>query len=146
MTTERTLTGRTQALLGASKYLLPLLSRAHSEGENGDRRALNVALLGDSAPGEQRGEGGIRRRLRPVGERAERGCWLKGEGGTAVAEAGVDLWVSQRQKEKLLELDVDGSEVGVDLPDESSKEFDLGKALLGLPTVRTGVRVLRKSV
>lgn len=41
---------------------------------------------------------------------------------------------------------VDGSELGVDLPDDSSKELLLGNALLGLPAERTGVRVLRKSV
>lgn len=146
VTTERTLTGRTQELLGPSKYLLPLLSRVHSVGENGDRIALRVQLRGVSVPGEQRGDGGIRKRRRPVGERADRG-WMKGEdGGTAPAEAGGDLWPSQRQKEKLLELDVEGSEVGVDLPDDSSKEFVLGRALLGLPTERTGVRVFRKSV
>src|SRR5213080_4141823 len=51
VTTDRTLTGRTQALRGASKYLWPLLSRAHSEGEKGDRMALMVALKGVSLPG-----------------------------------------------------------------------------------------------
>ncbi len=145
VTTDRTLTGRTQALLGVSKYLVPLLSRAHSEGENGDRIALTVELRGESTPGEQSGEGGIRRRLRPVGERADLGC-TKGDGGTAAAEAGGDLRVSRRQKENALELDVEGSEVGVDLLDELSKEKVLGRALLGLPVERTGVRVLRKSV
>lgn len=73
VTTDRTLTGRTQALLGVSKYLVPLLSRAQSAGEKGDRIALIEALRGESLPGEQRGEGGMRRRLRSVGERA--GLW-----------------------------------------------------------------------
>lgn len=54
--------------------------------------------------------------------------------------------MSRRQKEKLLELDVQGSVVGVDLPDDDSKEKLLGRALLGLAEERTGVRVLRKSV
>jgi hypothetical protein len=91
VTTDRTLTGRTQALLGVSKYLVPLLSRAQSEGENGDRMALIEALRGESVPGEQRGEGGIRKRRRPVGERADLG-WVKGDGGTvAAAEAGRDF-------------------------------------------------------
>lgn len=144
VTTERTLTGRIQALLGVSKYLVPLPSRDQSEGENGDRMALIVALRGESVPGEQRGEGGIRSRLRPVGERADLG-WTKGDGGTVVAEAGGDLWVSQRQKEKALEVAVEGSVVGVDLVDSSNEKL-LGKALIGLPAERTGVRVLRKSV
>ena len=52
VTTDRTLTGRTQALFGVSKYRWPLLSRAHSAGENGDRMALNVELRGELAPGE----------------------------------------------------------------------------------------------
>lgn len=73
VTTDRTLTGRIEALLGVSKHLCPLLSSAHSEGENGERMALTVALRGESVPGEQRGDGGIRNRLRPVGERADLG-------------------------------------------------------------------------
>jgi hypothetical protein len=146
VTTDRTLTGRTQALLGVSKYLWPLLSRAHSAGENGDRMTLTVELRGESVPGEQSGEGGIRSRLRSDGERADLG-WMKGEGGTAaVAEAGRDLCVSQRQEEKLLEWDVESSVVGVDLPEDSSKEKVRGRELLGLPVESTGVRVLRKSV
>jgi hypothetical protein len=43
-------------------------------------------------------------------------------------------------------LDVRGSVVGVDLPDDDSKEKDLGRALRGLAVERTGVRVFRKSV
>lgn len=90
VTTDRTLTGRTHALLGVSKNLIPLLSRAQSDGENGDRMALIDALRGESVPGEQRGDGGIRKRLRPVGEQADLG-WAKGDGGTAAAaEAGGD--------------------------------------------------------
>ena len=97
-------------------------------------------------PGEQSGEGGIRSRLRSEGERVGLGR-TKGDGGTvAVAEAGGDLWVSQRQKEKWLEFDVESSVVGVDFPDESSKEKVRGSELLGLPAESTGVRVLRKSV
>jgi hypothetical protein len=147
VTTDRTLTGRAHALRGASKYLLPLLSSVQSEGENGDRIALTVALRGESLPGEQRGEGGMRRRRSPVGDRADRGR-AKGDGGTptAAADAGGDLWFSHRQKEKVLELEVGGSEVGVDLPEDSSKVQPLPEALLGLPAERTGVRVLRKSV
>jgi hypothetical protein len=145
VTTDRTLTGRIQALLGVSKYLVPLLSRAHSEGENGDRMVLNEALRGESVPGEQRGEGGIRKRLRPVGEQADLGC-VKGDGGgIETAETGGDLRVSRRENEKLLDLDIEGSVVGVDLPDDDSNEKVRGTALLGLEE-RTGVSVFRKSV
>lgn len=146
VTTDRTLTGRTTALLGASQYLFPLLSRVQSEGENGERMALSVELRGESTPGEQRGEGGIRSRLSAVGERVDFG-YTKGDGGTvAEAEAGGDLCVSHRQKEKLLEFDVDGSVMGVDLADISSKGKLRGRALIGLADASTGVRVLRKSI
>jgi hypothetical protein len=145
VTTDRTLTGRIQALLGVSKYLVPLLSRAQSEGENGDRMVVIEALRGESVPGEQRGEGGIRKRLRPVGEQADLGCAKGDGGGSEMAETGGDLWVSRREKEKLLELDVEAAVVGVDFPDDDSNEKVRGSALLGLEE-RTGVSVLRKSV
>lgn len=47
VTTDRTLTGRTQALRGASKYRCPLLSRFQSAGEKGERARL--ALMGEWA-------------------------------------------------------------------------------------------------
>ena len=43
VTTERTLTGRTVALRGCSKYRRPLLSRFQSAGEKGDRAMALVS-------------------------------------------------------------------------------------------------------
>jgi hypothetical protein len=54
------------------------------------------------------------------------------------------LRLSHRHDDRLLE--VDGSEVGVFLPDESSDERLLGNALSGCGLVRIGVTALRKSV
>jgi hypothetical protein len=143
VTTDRTLTGRIQVLLGASKYLCPLLSRFQSAGENGERAML--ALIGDCAlPGvwrdaECKGDCGIRRRLRPA--ELGRVC-AKAEEGVGGAPLG-DLALSHLQKEKLLE--VDGSDVGVFLP-ESSDERLLGRALSGGGLLSTGVIAFRKSV
>jgi hypothetical protein len=55
---------------------------------------LMVELRGESFAGEHSGEGGMRRRRSPVGERADLGR-AKGEGGIAAieAEAGGDLSV-----------------------------------------------------
>ena len=105
-----------------------------------------LALIGDCAlPGvwsgaECRGDCGIRkrRRLADVG----RVC-AKAEDGVGGAPPG-DLMLSHLQEEKLLE--VDGSDVGVFLPEESSDERVLGSALSGAGLVSTGVRALRKSV
>ena len=47
VTTDRTLTGRTHALLGVSKYLCPEASKFQSAGEKGD--LAMVALMGDCA-------------------------------------------------------------------------------------------------
>jgi hypothetical protein len=55
-----------------------------------------------------------------------------------------DLRLSHRHDDR--QLDVDGSEVGVFLPDESSDERLLGNALSGWGLVRMGVSALRKSV
>lgn len=87
VTTERTLTGRVQALRGASKYRWPVLSRFQSAGEKGDRAIVALdraalemfALLGESA---DRGDCGIFKRLRVVGVRADCGR-TKGDGGSA---------------------------------------------------------------
>jgi hypothetical protein len=144
VTTDRTLTGRMQPLLGASKYLCPLLSRFQSAGENGERPML--ALIGDGAlPGvwsgaECKGDCGIRSRLKPA--ELARVC-AKAEDGVGGAPLG-DLMLSHLQEEKLLE--VDGSDVGVFLPEESSDERLLGSALNGCGLVSTGVNALRKSV
>jgi hypothetical protein len=144
VTTDRTLTGRIQVFLGASKYLCPLLSRFQSAGENGERAML--ALIGDCAlPGvwsdaECKGDCGIRRRLRPA--ELGRVC-AKAEDGVGGAPLG-DLALSHLQKEKLLE--VDGSDVGVFLPEESSDERLLGRALNGGGLLSTGVIAFRKSV
>jgi len=145
VTTERTLTGRTQAFFGASKYLCPVLSRFQSAGENGERAIL--ALIGDWAlPGvfrdaEYNGDCGMRRRLNPVGV----GCvCAKDEDGVGGTAAPGDLTLSHLQKEKL--LDVDGSDVGVFRPEDSPDEKLLGRALNGGGLVSTGVKALRKSV
>jgi hypothetical protein len=144
VTTDRTLTGRIQVLLGASKYLCPLLSRFQSAGENGERAML--ALIGDCAlPGvwrhaECKGDCGIRRRRRPA--ELGRVC-AKAEDGVGGAPLG-DLALSHLQKEKLQE--VDGSDVGVFLPEESSDERLLGRALSGGGLLSTGVIAFRKSV
>ena len=142
MTTERTLTGRTHALRGASKYRYPALSRFHASGEKGERAA--VALSGDRAdPGEQRGDCGMRYRLAEVapadgGQQKE----VAEGGGTATVSDGRRL---QWQKEQLLAEE--GAVVGV-LPTENSSEEEelLGIALSGAGLRRTGVRALRKSV
>lgn len=132
------------ALLGASKYLCPLLSRFQSAGENGERATL--ALIGDGAlPGvcsgaECRGDCGMRKRLNPA--EVGRVC-AKAEDGVGGAPLG-DLMLSHLQGEKLLE--VDGSDVGVFLPEESSDGKVLGSALNGGGLVSTGVNALRKSV
>jgi hypothetical protein len=105
-----------------------------------------LALIGDCAlPGvwsgaECNGDCGIRRRLKlaewgRVGAKAEDGV-----GGPPLG----DLMLSHLQEEKLLE--VDGSDVGVFLPEESSDERLLGSALNGCGLVSTGVNALRKSV
>jgi hypothetical protein len=110
-----------QALLGASKNLCPLLSRFQSAGENGEQAML--ALIGDCAlPGvwggaECKGDCGIRRRLKLA--EVGLGC-PKAEEGVGGAPLG-DLTLSHRQEEKLLE--VDGSDVGVFLPEESSERL-----------------------
>jgi len=82
----------------------------------------------------------MRRRLRPAD--VGRAC-AKADDGVGGAPIG-DLRLSHLQKEKL--LDVDGSDVGVFLPDESSDERLLGRALNGGGLVSTGVKALRKSV
>jgi hypothetical protein len=144
VTTDRTLTGRMQALLGASKNLCPALSRFQSAGENGDRAML--ALIGDCAlPGvwsgaECKGDCGIRSRRRPAD--VGRVC-ANADEGVGGAPPG-DLTLSHLQEEKLLE--VDGSDVGVFLPEESSDERLRGRAPSGAGLVSTGVRALRKSV
>jgi hypothetical protein len=66
----------------------------------------------------------------------------KAEEGVGGAPLG-DLALSHLQKEKLLE--VDGSDVGVFLP-ESSDERLLGRALSGGGLLSTGVIAFRKSV
>ena len=104
-----------------------------------------LALIGDCAlPGvwrhaECKGDCGIRRRLRP----AEVARGAKAEDGVGGAPLG-DLTLSHLQKEKLLE--VDGSDVGVFLPEESSDERLLGRALSGVGLLSTGVIAFRKSV
>ena len=106
-----------------------------------------LALIGDCAlPGvcrgaECRGDCGIlrRRRLADVG----RVC-AKAEEGVGGAPPG-DLMLSHLQEEKLL-LEVDRSDEGVVLPEESSDERLRGRALSGAGLVSTGVRALRKSV
>lgn len=83
----------------------------------------------------------MRRRRRP----AEVGrLWAKAEDGVGGCTAAGDLRLSHLQGEKL--LDVEGSEVGVFLPEESSDERVRGRALSGCGLVRMGVRALRKSV
>jgi hypothetical protein len=105
-----------------------------------------LALIGDCAlPGvwrhaECKGDCGIRRRLRPA--ELARVC-AKAEDGVGGAPLG-DLTLSHLQKEKLLE--VDGSDVGVFLPEESSDERLLGRALSGGGLLSTGVIAFRKSV
>jgi hypothetical protein len=105
-----------------------------------------LALIGDCAlPGvwsdaECKGDCGIRRRLRPA--ELGRVC-AKAEDGVGGAPLG-DLALSHLQKEKLLE--VDGSDVGVFLPEESSDERLLGRALNGGGLLSTGVIAFRKSV
>jgi len=91
VTTDRTLTGRLQPDLGASKkYLRPDPSRPQSAGENGDRALMSPLLEDVAVPGENAGEFGIFRRCRPPGERADCGR-LNGDGvGT---DADGDLWL-----------------------------------------------------
>jgi hypothetical protein len=67
----------------------------------------------------------------------------KAEDGVGGAQFG-DLKLSHLQEEKLPE--VEGSDVGVFRPEESSDERLLGRALNGCGLVSTGVNALRKSV
>lgn len=108
-----------------------------------------LALIGDWAlPGvwrgaECRGDCGIRRRLNPA--EVGRVC-AKADEGVGGAPFG-DLTLSHLQEEKLPELpEVEGSDVGVLRPEESSDGRLLGSALKGCGLLSTGVNALRKSV
>ena len=106
MTTERTLTGRTVALRGCSKYRRPLLSRFQSAGEKGDRAMALVSPAVDRVAalwGEPAGDCGIVSLRRVVGVRPAELVLVKGDGGGAYAL--VVLWVSCRLKEKLDDAD-----------------------------------------
>ena len=135
MTTDLTETGRTALLLGDSRYRR--LSIDQSAGENGDRAdvAILLILLGVSVAGEQRGEAGIRRR------RNDDGHLLIRLGGGCInpPDAAGDLTSSEHD----VKLEpVDGSEVGVVLPEGISKVKT--PALIGLAS--TGVNAFKKSV
>ena len=83
VTTDLTLTGLGQALLGGSKWRRVVLSTVQSAGENGEQStALLIPLMavrgeGPQAVGEKAGECGMRSRLNAVGV-----LRLYGVGGT----------------------------------------------------------------
>lgn len=95
-------------------------------------------LLGESVAGEYMGDWGMRSRRSEVGVRAEMDGRTTGDGGIMGADDG--LWASWLHEQVLPALD--GTEVGVDLPDLSQNVELL--PVEGLDTA--GERALRNSV
>ena len=103
-------------------------------------------LLGVSLAGELRGElAGILRRLREFLLIFRAGCAKVPDGGAAEVGVGAIDVAGDFISSELVEvkLAVEGSEVGVDLPDVVSVKVNT-PVLSGL--ARTGVRAFRKSV